>query len=139
MRVFTLWSLRASWRVIYNEGVYLVVLEGLLEGDDVVVGSVRLVHVLCSVHVREVSVQVGSVRVGTTLQPVLVAGGSLKGEENCLIKILRLCHRPATQNLLLRIVMVSSHWRESTAVLCAGFDITAERGQGPEYHLVVAR
>ena len=26
-------SLRASWRVIYNEGVYLVVLEGLLEGD----------------------------------------------------------------------------------------------------------
>ena len=33
MRVPNLWSLRASWRVMYNEGTYLVVLEGLLEGD----------------------------------------------------------------------------------------------------------
>ena len=85
MKELTLRSLRTSGRVMYNEGAHLVVLEGLLEGDDVVVGSVRLVHVLCSVHVWEVSVQVGSVRVGSTLQPVLVAGGSLNGEENCLI------------------------------------------------------
>ena len=32
-RAFILWSLRVSWRVMYNEGAYLVVLEGLLEGD----------------------------------------------------------------------------------------------------------
>ena len=71
----------------YKEGAYLVVLERLLEGDDVVVGSVRLVHVLSAVHVREVSVQVGTVRVGATLQPVLVARSSLKRNrtQNCLM------------------------------------------------------
>ena len=33
MGMLTLWSLRASWRVMYNEGAYLVVLKNLLEGD----------------------------------------------------------------------------------------------------------
>ena len=33
MRVLTMWSLGATWRVMYNEGAYLDVLEGLLEGD----------------------------------------------------------------------------------------------------------
>ena len=31
--VLTLWSLRATWRMMYNEGAYHVVFEGLLEGD----------------------------------------------------------------------------------------------------------
>ena len=33
MGVITLWSLRISWRVMYNEGVHPVVLEDLMEGD----------------------------------------------------------------------------------------------------------
>ena len=33
MRVLTLMSLRATWRVMYNEGAYRVALEGHLEGD----------------------------------------------------------------------------------------------------------
>ena len=37
MRVLTLWSSRASWRVMYKEDAYLVVLERLLEGAYLVV------------------------------------------------------------------------------------------------------
>ena len=33
MRVHTLRSLRASWRVMYKGGAYLEVLEGLLKGE----------------------------------------------------------------------------------------------------------